>query len=65
MTDVLDVSLNDEAQIDEIELLTDLMALAARTPERLDPHDVDAMLGVASELSEPYEREVPAQRLRG
>jgi hypothetical protein len=65
MNDVLDVSLNDNAQIDEIELLTDLMALAARTPERLDPHEVDAMLGLASELSEPSDPEVPARRLRG
>ncbi len=53
MMDVLDVRLSDDAQIDEIELLTDLMALAARTPDRLDPHTVDATLGV------------PAQRLRG
>jgi hypothetical protein len=59
MTDVLDVTLNDDAQIDEIELLTDLMALAARTPERLDAHEVDAMLGL------PSEPDVPAQRLRG
>lgn len=59
MTDVLDVSLNDDAQADEIELLTDLMALAARTPERLDPHEVDALLGLTSEP------DVPAQRLRG
>ncbi len=57
MMDVLDVRLSDDAQIDEIELLTDLMALAARTPERLDPHEVDAMLGLAPDM--------PAQRLRG
>lgn len=40
----LDIELTDTAMVDEIDLLTELMALASATPTRLDLATVDEVL---------------------
>jgi hypothetical protein len=46
MTDVLDVNLEDDEQISEIELLSELMALAGEAAGTLDPRTIDAILSL-------------------
>jgi hypothetical protein len=55
MTDALDVELEDDEQIAEIELLSELMALAGEGAGALDLGTIDATLGLG--------QEIPAQRL--
>jgi hypothetical protein len=46
MSDSLDVDLADREQLDEIDLLADLMALAAGSTDPLDARAVDRTLGL-------------------
>ena len=55
MNDALDVDLEDDEQIAEIELLSELMALAGEGAAALDLSTIDATLGLG--------QEIPAQRL--
>lgn len=57
MTSSLDVDLNDDELTDEIRLLAELMVIASESSTVLDPHVIDATLGVRPEpTSLPLQR---------
>jgi hypothetical protein len=45
--DQFDVSLVDDDLLEEVELLTELMEAASGAEERLDPAEIDRILGVS------------------
>ena len=58
MADRLDVPLEDAVLLEEVELISTLMIAAGESEGRLDPAEVDRLLGVPSVV-------VPGQPQRG
>jgi hypothetical protein len=58
MTSSLDVDLNDDELTTEIQLLAELMVIASESSTVLDPHTIDATLGL-NPAADPV---LPAQR---
>ena len=47
MADHLDVPLEDAVLLEEVELISTLMIAASDHDERLDQHEIDALLGLS------------------
>ena len=51
MSDHLDVPLEDDALLEEVELISTLMIAASEADERLDQSQIDRLLGLSDKAS--------------